>query len=141
AVAPIAEGDDDTALREAALRPRIIRQFLEHYENASLPQNSQIAKNLLTEMGVPPNAVDRSYDLIIDTARAMGFIREVKGKLLIDIDWNESLLEETPAGSELPPGEPAPPETAQAKVINTTGPVSLNNRVFITHGKNMAVVT
>jgi hypothetical protein len=37
AVSPTEEGDDVVAMREAFLRPRIIREFLERYDGSTLP--------------------------------------------------------------------------------------------------------
>jgi predicted nucleotide-binding protein len=149
AVAPTSEGDDTRALREAGLRPRIIRAFLEHYNNASLPANPQIAKNLLEEMGVPRNALERSYGLILETARELGFLREIKGRLHVDID-SEELLPKTgidPVAETQ--GEPVEHELdVLPNVASLPRPVepalrieqSIGIRVFITHGKNTAMV-
>ena len=52
-VAPTDEGDDAKAKREAALTPRVIREFLTKYNNSRLP-TEQIALNVLEEMNVPP---------------------------------------------------------------------------------------
>jgi hypothetical protein len=52
-VRPLEEGDDLVARREALLRPRVIGEFLRKYNGAPLPR-LDIAQNVLTDMGVPP---------------------------------------------------------------------------------------
>jgi hypothetical protein len=54
AVAPLAEGDDVVAMREAFLRPRIIGDFLRRYDGSTLPTDERIARNVLEDLGVPP---------------------------------------------------------------------------------------
>jgi hypothetical protein len=51
-LAPLEEGDDLVAKREAALKPRILGEFILRYENSPLPRHD-IALNVLVEMGVP----------------------------------------------------------------------------------------
>lgn len=45
-VAPTTEGDDLAAMREAVLRPRVIKEFLTRYNNEAVPRDD-IARNVL----------------------------------------------------------------------------------------------
>jgi predicted nucleotide-binding protein len=147
-LSPTNEGDDLMAKKEATLRPRIIREFLTKYNNSRLPAE-QIALNVLEEMGVPRDKAKQTLDLILECAREVGFVREMKGNSYIDLegiaaqpltdDPNQQLLleqEEKKNGNSSPAGEkpseiiPAP--DSQAKPTNS--------RVFITHGKNTEIV-
>jgi len=51
-LAPTEEGDDLLAKREAFLRPRVISEFVERYNNSPLPKED-IGVNVLVEFGVP----------------------------------------------------------------------------------------
>jgi hypothetical protein len=77
-VAPLKEGDDLAAQREAFLRPRVIREFLTRYNNEAVPKDS-IAGNVLKSMGVPDGEIERVLNLILDGALALGLIKEGRG--------------------------------------------------------------
>ena len=49
-VAPEEEGDDSIAIREAALLPRIMKQFFQKYDRGKFPQEA-IGINVLASMG------------------------------------------------------------------------------------------
>src|SRR4051794_13057645 len=53
-VQPMEERDDVAAMREALLRPRVVREFLEKYNGKQLP-TEDIGSNVLASMGVPRN--------------------------------------------------------------------------------------
>lgn len=147
-VAPTKEGDDLVARREATLTPRIIKEFLTKYNDSKLP-TEQIALNVIEEMGVPRDRAKTTLDLILESAREVGFLREVKGNLYVDLGSPiqtangqiEQDADESGDGDQdpnlrdrLPPQlePPVPPSAAQIK------PPS--NRVFITHGRNKEIV-
>lgn len=77
-VAPTAEGDDQVALREALLKPRVIREFLTKYDRKKLPPEN-IAKNVLATLGVDKEATGRTYDKIIKSARRAAALKAMKG--------------------------------------------------------------
>ena len=93
-VMPTQEGDDARAIREALLKPRVIREFLQRYDQAKIPRDD-IARNVLAEMGVPRDSVDRTLKLIVDGAKTVGFVRELNGISYID-------LQGTPVESQRP---------------------------------------
>ncbi len=82
-VPPTAEGDDMAAMREALLQPKVIGDFLRTYDGAALPSDA-IAKNVLLDKGVPADRLDGVLELIIEAAKAVGFIREWNGKRYVD---------------------------------------------------------
>jgi hypothetical protein len=83
-VAPTMEGDDLAARREATLSPRIVKEFLNRYNDSKLP-TELIALNVIEEMGVPRDRAKTTLDLILESAREVGFLREVKGNLYVDL--------------------------------------------------------
>jgi hypothetical protein len=144
AVAPTREGDDAAALREAFMRPRVIREFLRRYDGSKLPRED-IARNVLVEIGVPQDAADRALTLIVDGARTYGLLREIGGSTFVD-------LQSTPvaAGIEdtyVPGGDDAPDEALDeisdggASIRDESPkPTAGKTRVFISHGKNLDIV-
>jgi hypothetical protein len=148
AVAPEVEGDDAAALRDAVLKPRVVREFLERYNGSPLPSTT-IAKNVLESLGVPASATEKAYDMILRNAEDHGLLANIKDKKYVrlvptvlpaskvdDLTGEESgpLVEPDSTGSPEGEGgvssEPTAPPTVEAS----------NNRVFITHGKNTKVV-
>lgn len=149
-VAPEAEGEDIVARREAILRPRILREFFEKYRRAKLP-NEVIAVNVLKSLGLPAERAEAAIEIIKVNGSYAGIIRETPTGLFINLDS---------------PGVPLPTATKNDGMhFNDTSldtpdvlPVSLtnpsqhvtapaspsfdakSNRVFITHGKQRAVV-
>jgi len=83
-VRPTTEGDDLAAKREAVLRPTVVGDFLRQYDGAALRPDA-IAKNVLTERGIPADRVDDVLSIIIDGAMAVGFIKDINGKKYVDL--------------------------------------------------------
>ena len=83
-VHPMAEGDDVTAKREALLKPKVVGEFLRDYDGAALPIDT-IAKNVLHQKGVPTERLDDALEMIVEGAKAVGFISEYGGKRWVDL--------------------------------------------------------
>lgn len=150
-VAPTTEDGDRVAMREASMKPQIISDFLTRYNNHKLPPD-KIAHNVFEEMGVPRDKAARTLSIILENAREVGFIREIKGQLYVDLDTSAPTAttkndEETQeiSSDEVPEtvshentGSDAAPISNTLKFVEKkTQP---NNRVFITHGKNKEIV-
>lgn len=154
AVAPTDEGDDLRAYREAIMKPRVIREFLEKYNGSPLPSSRQIALNVIEQMGVPTAATDRAFDMIVNNAEALGLLVEIKGKKYVRLESFGQAAGTIRAaesdGQELNQGSPASVsngeessyDVAEAPALHVKPPTdpATNNRVFITHGKNHKVV-
>src|SRR5712691_7637241 len=82
-VAPTRDGDDIAAKREALLRPRVIRDFLTRYSQSRLPAEA-IARKVLEELDVPADRTSDVFKLIVDGARSLGLLRDVKGQTYVD---------------------------------------------------------
>lgn len=155
AVSPTEEGDDLQAYREAVLKPRVIREFLEKYNGASLPTNRQVALNVIEQMGVPSQSTERAYDMIVSNAEDLGLLIEHKGKKYVRLEPSASTRDHNRTADSNgqvvdDPGitSPAPGDTGnsydveEAPALHVKAPTDpvTNNRVFITHGKNHTVV-
>jgi hypothetical protein len=145
-VRPTEEGDDEVAKREAILRPRVIREFLEKYNGAPVPRED-IALNVLHDFGVPRDRAKDVFDLIFEGANGVGFIHDIKGRKYVELSEASanSTSNDEPVkspvgqgnvdgvqsvGNEPPAALPDPPKRLDAR----------SRRVFVTHGKNVAFV-
>ncbi len=148
-VAPTSEGDDEAARREASLRPRVIKDFLTRYNESKLPPEN-IGRNVLEEIGVPGDRTAPVYQLIVESANAAGFLREVKGHMYVDLHSVGS-AEPTQANPSAVPAEegtadvvhladpiPISPPNLSSSIV---APLKRTSRVFITHGKNQDIVS
>lgn len=146
---PLREGDDSVAKREAILKPRIIRDFLLKYDGSAVPR-ADIAKNILEDMGVPEDKIESVYELILDSARNEGFLKQIKDKEYVDLQGidvpfkNEATAEDT---------EPLV-DNGDEEIAKSSKEIGQNSdthsikenkrsdkRVFISHGKNKNFVT
>jgi predicted nucleotide-binding protein len=159
---PKTEHDDLLAKREAVLLPRVFGAFLREYDGNPFPR-TDIAQNVLEEMGVPRDKTTEVLDRIDSCARSVGFIEEIKDKLYVSLQGTTSIPSATEktegATFEVSPQAPsevkaAGPPAVQAKPLPITPKVSQGGtelaaaiaedirrrRVFITHGKNHDIV-
>ncbi|MCI0615993.1 hypothetical protein L0244_23660 [bacterium] len=130
------EGDDIVAKVEAALRPKIIRQFFERYDRAKFPQN-KIARNVLLEMGVPSDRLDNVLEILKRNGEFVGVIHQTKTGPFVAVDTPLSPTENTDSSTT---GEGQLDQVSdessykEIPVIPNANPLA-NQRVFITHGK------
>ena len=157
-VRPKVEDEDLAAKREAVLRPRIFGEFLRNYDGNQFPRED-LALNVLEDMGVPRDKAAEVLERISDSARSVGFIEELKGKYYVRLDGDAP----GPQAPEAPAHEPAenaveaPPPPAPDAAPRVLAPPPLTHargaamvaavaddqrrrRVFITHGKDRALV-
>lgn len=138
-VSPTKENDDLLAKREAILRPRVLKEFIQKYNGSPIPQG-QIALNVLEDIGVPREKTQATYDLILESCESVGVITEIKGKKYINYEnedypkpedpgqpEQENNGQESPLEALTPPGKPT--------TENQTEFFQRKKRVFITHGK------
>jgi predicted nucleotide-binding protein with TIR-like domain len=150
-VRPTSEGDDIAAKREALLRPRVIREFLTKYDSAPIPKDN-IAHNVLAELGVPPGRTADVLRLILDGAESVGFLQNIKDRKYVELagtampaeQLDEAAAEDTldqehESNRSVPAGSPVIASSRRPSSVNV--PVdSRSKRVFITHGKNKALI-
>jgi len=149
AVAPTQEGDDTSALREAVLTPRVVRQFLEKYDGSKVPSRG-IALNVLEEMDVPGDVTGRALDMILENARFAGFIKEINGQEYVNLDGTRPMALVTSITTKGEPEAFDDEDVAPSVEVSLGGHtpaapklannISTNKRVFVSHGKNGAIV-
>jgi predicted nucleotide-binding protein len=143
AVSPTEEGDDSFALREAMMRPRILREFLQRYSGSKWPR-ADIGQNVLEEMGVPHEQTIRALELIHANAKEHGLITTISNSEYINLDNTPMQKPQELQASD----EPENKDTEEVIVANDAQEVSApvvtptfeNKRVFITHGKKRDIV-
>ncbi len=150
-IRPTVENDDLAAKREALLKPRVIREFLQKYDNAPIPRDD-IARNVLADLGVPADRTSEVLRLIVESAGGVGFLRTIKDKTYIDLAGTNVPVEskststdytdeEEPEPSEVVEIQRAQPVMAPApRVLTIPSEDARLRRVFITHGKNQALI-
>jgi hypothetical protein len=131
---PKAVGDDVAAKREALLKPKVIGEFLRDYDGAALPPDT-IAKNVLESKGVPADRLEGVLDLIVEGAKAVGFIREWgNGKRSVDLAGPlptiESVETPTPTGAKEQTTMSMPVAAAPA-IVSVTPGVHINIEIHI----------
>lgn len=93
---PTSEEQDAAARREAVLRPRVFREFLERYDNHAFPR-ADIAVNVLEELGVPREKCAEVLDRLQESASAAGFLQVGKDKSYVFLG---DVVRATPANPE-----------------------------------------
>jgi hypothetical protein len=142
------DGDDERAKREAALTPRIVGEFLKKYDGAQLPK-TEIAQNVLHSMGVPTDRTSDALAMILETAKSTGLLRQINEKTFVDLKGTVSTKEKN---SEVPISQSdfalsigsATKQTIEDAFQLTPLIDDVKNtrakRVFVTHGKNRALI-
>lgn len=135
-ITPTIEGDDSIGRREAAVRPRVLREFFSHYEGNKFPRE-EIAVNVLAGMGVPRDSAKRTLDLILETGKAVGFFREIKGSIYVSLgnDGGHPSSQEMSANLETRDAVEAP-DRSESSMPQARVAAADNRKVFITHGKD-----
>jgi predicted nucleotide-binding protein len=157
---PTEEGEDLIARRQAILRPRVVREFLERYDGSSLPR-ADVAINVLADLGVPREKAQAVFDLILENAQSVGLLRTIKDRLYVDLaglaipngngdssaDEKEGIRfraeEFTVADrhdTESTPIQTGPAVGHRLEENSPSVPNSIVKRVYITHGKNRAFI-
>ena len=138
-VAEEAEGESLAAIREATLKPTIIKKFLEKYDRGKFPPEN-IAMNVLASLGVPRDRLKPVFGIIKSAATRSGFISETKSGPYVSLNVSkraasaasQAASENNADNQEESSAEPKP----EVKTLPEPVAAPKNNRVFITHGKN-----
>jgi predicted nucleotide-binding protein len=152
-VAPEEEGEDLAARRAAIMKPRILQEFFERYRRAKFPAD-QIAGNVLKSLGLPPDRVESALEIVKANGRYAGIIRETPTGPFVNVESpgvpaptaTPALPEHdehtSAAASRDGEGQKSPIPAAAASAAPSPPPTydPKGNRVFISHGKQKAIV-
>ena len=158
-LAPLEEGADLAAKRDAFLRPRVISEFMSKYDGHAIPK-LEIAHNVLVDMNVPRDRAERVLDLILDGARELGLLKEIKGKTYVNVAGADGVVSADAAersseqedrevgedegyedaSTDITRAQTSPPKGEVGGVPERPTKQQANKRVFITHGKNKGFI-
>lgn len=154
-LAPTEEGSDKIALVESSLKPSVLKQFFEKYNNAKFPKDT-IAENVLKlEFNIPAEDAGRVLEIIKANGKFTGIIHETKTGPYVfadepaDIPKSDNGSErESSNNNEEEEVDELPAELAQKMNLKRAEKQpdiipSVKNekpRVFISHGKNKKIV-
>jgi predicted nucleotide-binding protein len=138
----IDDADGLAARREASLRPRVVRVFLQKYDGAKMPRED-VALKVLEGFHVPSEAVTRAWGLISEAAKYGRFLKAINGVQYVDLK-NTSLAVSQAQGADEEANEEevvGEPQPVEPKIVSTGSQRSnqvdpRERRVFVTHGKN-----
>ena len=150
-VAPTSEGDNEAALQAAALAPRIAGEFFRQYDRAKFPRED-IAANILIEKGIPKDRASAAVSMLIENGKFVGFIKQTKTGPFVSLDvpiggvGKIGVIEEeggadfTEYGDGANEGAVSPNPVAAPFPARVTVSDPKNDKVFITHGKNLKIL-
>lgn len=148
-VAPLQEGDDLLARAEAALKPKLLREFFSRYDSAKFP-NDDVARNVLVSLGLPRERAETGLSLVKENGRYAGLIREIKSGLFVTLrPTGAPLATTTPDDTGLGGGaavevDDISPSTHISPFVPSVKSAPIEalavRRVFITHGKNARIL-
>lgn len=146
---PTEEGQDVLAKRTAFQKPRVINEFLAKYDGNLLPK-PEIAVNILERLGVPRERAQGVFEDLVEGATELGLIREIRSKQYVKLQGvapSRLQAEAEPQTKDTPDTASVEDETPSSAQAFTPAPVrsaaeeeKRAKRVFITHGKNKALV-
>lgn len=147
AVAPTEEGDNCLAIREAVQKPTILGRFFEYYSGKKFPKDT-IGENMLIDWGVPKERAANVLSLIKENGLFANLLSEIKGSQYITLDDVSSTTIDVNIGQDESENEQTLPAAIVEKldITQTSNPIAavpgspLNNKVFISHGKNRQMV-
>jgi hypothetical protein len=149
-VAPLVEGEDVVAMRDAFLRPRIIAEFLSRYNGSTLPTDERIGRNVLENLGVPAKRTEAALTMIVEGALQLGLLSEVRGRQVVTLQPSaapqlrvvpepEEPVEEDEA-TELPPAAILPLSEEKPTMPEVAPATERSRKVFVSHGSNRKIV-
>ncbi len=156
-VAPLKEGDDIIALKEAALTPSILSEFYQQYNRNKLPK-TDIAHNVLLKMGIPKDRLEITWQILKANATKTNMLKIISGNEYLFLDNVNSLDGKTSSLIAPQVDTPILPEDESADTIpsdvlgrmNISPPNSeptvtvvvpkTKPNIFISHGKNNTVI-
>jgi hypothetical protein len=136
------------------LKPRILKEFFERYRRAKFP-NDTIGGNVLKSLGLPADRIQSALEIVKANGRYAGIIRDTPTGPFVSLDspgvpaptatpaLPEHDTEEETATPMEAPGAPVPKPPPIPRAPSAGGAPGFdpkNSRVFISHGKQKAIV-
>lgn len=153
-IEPQEENDELAGKREAVMKPRILREFLSKYSGSPLPRED-IGLNVLKGMSVPADRTKQVWEMVLRSADSVGFLQTIKERKYVNLGGvkppEPSTTPEAQEGAAESPQqeirelvktihEPEAAAVAQEMRHSAGQNDARLRRVFITHGKNTALI-
>jgi len=156
-VAPLLEGDDEIALKEATMKPTILSDFYRQYNNNKLPK-PDIASSLLQKKGIPAERVKSVWGIIIANAKKVNILQVISGSDCIFLGSISTVSGTSPQGISDPQALETVADQEKnvgnvpndvLRKMNITHPADDYSqallmkdkpRIFISHGKNNVII-
>ena len=153
-VAPRFEGDDEVALKEAALKPTVLADFYRQYDGNKMPKQ-EIAYSLLQGKGISSDRVSAVWEMLKANAKTTNMLRLISGSEYIFLGSVETSDSETNSSSPVVEndvyntdvGNSVPTDILQntnnsQQQANTKQFMKDNEKlkIFISHGKNSSTI-
>jgi len=155
-VAPLVEGDDEIALKEAALKPSVLADFYHENNGKKLPK-PEIAFNILQKKGIPHDRINNVWEILKVNAKRINILKVISGSEWVNLDSRRTSIIETdpstlssPVKTEVDSIDLESGMSAEIlqKMNNTSQPEKtvqsiMNNerlRIFVSHGKSSAII-
>ena len=143
-VAPEVEGDDRHAMVESILKPKIMKAFFEKYDRSKFPQD-RIAANVLCSLGLPNDRSEAAVEALKEAGTAVGIIRDTKTGKFVSIQLPKKLdIADVSGHADDVTGDHVEAnELERGEDAHDSGkrpPPIASDQVFISHGKNRAIV-
>ena len=144
-IAPLEEGDDRAARRDAVLKPRIMNEFFSKYDKAKLPKD-EILRNMLVSMGLGKERAEAAIDIIKKNGQFSGIIVDTKTGPFVALSGTSAPLpprsaqqliaDEFGADSETPTDNLEHQGEVAGKAVVTEIIRAAPKQLFVAHGKS-----
>lgn len=149
-VSPTEENEDILAIFQAAQLPQFCKRFYDKYGNGNKLPQANIAANLLSSWGVPKEESGNTFDLIKKNGEFSGIIVTIQGNQYVNTTPSKvsATSDKSCASPQFDDEVTDSVPEALLENMNITKPAAvepvenstLNNKVFISHGKNRQIV-
>ena len=145
-VRPLSDDEDvQRAKREAVLLPKVVGEFLRKYDGAALPK-AEIAQNVLLTYGVPADRTKEALGMILENAKSVGLLRTINEKTFVDLKGVKSTQDAVVRVQSTSDDESTDQVLSPRSNLSSIAPepsigrAVRSRKVFITHGKNRALI-
>jgi hypothetical protein len=150
-VMPTHDDERSRGLLEASMRVDLLRRLYEHFDQHKIPAPQILNNILVRQFDVDPELAEGCVERFLADGRFVGLIRTIAGAEMVSIHDATGIRDRTTPIQASGVVESPPIDTQIASTArpdkDVAGTVSdapkvrdVNNRVFITHGKNREVV-
>jgi len=133
-VAPKADEDTKSHLREALLKPELFEKVYSRFDQKPIPKEEIFKNTLLIDFKIPQGDVDACYKVIMENVNDYSLSQDIKATTYLQLDL---LAPVQVTEMEESQGEEVIESPAPAEAEPTTPtPRAMPKQIFVAHGKN-----